>query len=155
MALPCTQQTLEHKKFVECPDGSGNPAVRTKICQDSGETIKVEFDEAGTPLNIYDEANSVAGGATITVITYVVPVSKEFRLLRIEFSGTNRGEYIVDINSSTEAKKRTYFTDYNGSFEFGSLLLAAGDTLKLIVENKNGIASGDFNGNIQGKLLDA
>jgi hypothetical protein len=48
MAIPCNTLDLENKKFVECPTGSGQVSVRTKICQDTGETLKVEFGTSDT-----------------------------------------------------------------------------------------------------------
>ena len=41
MALPHSKADREYKKFVECPEDSGKPAVRTKICQDSDESLRV------------------------------------------------------------------------------------------------------------------
>jgi hypothetical protein len=152
MALPSSVKDREYKAFVEC---NGQPAKRTKICQEAGETIKVEVEEeSGLYLNTYNEANSVAGLATATVIDYTVPVTKEVKLKTIECSGDNRAIFKVEINTVTQAKKRTYFTEYNCSFESFNLILNAGDNIKVIVENKsNSIA--DFNANFLGVIQDA
>jgi len=141
----------------ECTkNGKTIKVVRTSICQGDGEDpLKVEFDQAGETLNVYGESSSVAASSTATIIDYTVGALKEFRLKRIEFSGTNRGVYIVEINSNTQAKKRTYYTRFDDYFDFEELKLNAGDNLKLIVENKSTNMTGDFNANLQGNLRDA
>lgn len=61
MAIPCNTLDLENKKFVECPAGSGQVSVRTKICQDTGETLKVEFGTSDTTPTISNETLTTAG----------------------------------------------------------------------------------------------
>jgi hypothetical protein len=151
MALPRTIEGKEQAKFVECND---NTAVRTTICQGDGESVKVEFDEAGIGINSYNELLSVAGLATGDLLLYTVPVGKTLKLQRIDFSGENKAVYKIDINGSIEAKKRTWYTSYNDYIIFNNLTLNAGDIVKLIVENKTNMTA-DFNGNLQGKLSDA
>jgi hypothetical protein len=142
--------------YTDCEkNGFKFKAVRTKICQETGESIAVEFQEAGESINEYSESLSVAASATTTIIDYTVAALKELRLKRIDFSGTNRGVYTIEINSTTEAKKRTYYTKLEDYFVFEDLKLNPGDNLKLIVENKNTNMTGDFNANLQGNLRDA
>ena len=152
MTLPRTIEDREYRKFVESPTrGDQFTAVEVLIGNDS---VPVFFQEAGEGINLYAEANSVAGLSTITVLTYVVPAGKTFRLSMLDFSGENVAEYILDVNSSTQFKYRTYYTQFNGSAEFSALEYVEGDTIKIIVENK-GNSVADFNANIQGRLADA
>jgi hypothetical protein len=151
MTLPRTIEGREQAKFVECND---NTAVRTTICQGDGESVKVEFDEAGFGINSYNELLSVAGLATGDLLLYTVPVGKTLKLQRIDFSGENKAVYKIDINGSIQAKKRTWYTSYNDYITFNNLTLNAGDIVKLIVENKTNMTA-DFNGNLQGQLSDA
>jgi len=154
MAINCSTKDLENKKFRECPTDSVEVVVATKICQDDDETIKVEFATSGSPLNEYDEANSVAGLATETILDYTVPALKKVTLGTVSASGENRAVYKVEINSTTKAKKRSYFTEYNVEFPEFKTKLVAGDNVKIIVENKtNSIA--DFNASFTGTIDDA
>ena len=149
MALPKTIDDRIYKNFIDC-DG---PTKKVAVCN-TGTPVEVEFGEAGSTINSYSEANSVAGSATVTILTYTVPALKELRLKRIEYSGTNRSEFLVDVNSSTIAKQRIYYSGYNGYFGFNDLPFVAGDIIEIIVENKtNSVA--DFNSNLQGNLRDA
>lgn len=61
MAIPCNTLDLENKKFVECPAGSGQVSIRTKICQDTGETLKVEFGTSDTTPTISNPTLTTAG----------------------------------------------------------------------------------------------
>lgn len=151
MAIPTTIEGREYTSFVEC---NGSTAKRVKVCQQAGETIKVEFDQAGQSINSYNEILSLAGLASANVVLYTVPVGNIFTLSRIDFSGENKATYKVDINGSIQAKKRTWYIDYNGEIIFNNINLVAGDIIKLIVENNsNSIAN--FNANIQGRLTNA
>lgn len=144
---------LEYRKFRECPDNSGEVAIATKICQSTGETVKVEFGVSGVPFNQYGESLSVAGLGTSTIINYTVPVGKKIVLGTINASGENRAVYTLEINSITQAKQRSWFTEYNVKFDALKIELVAGDNLKVIVENKtNSIA--DFNANFTATLDD-
>ena len=146
-----TRHDREYFSYTEC---DGKVARRTKICQDKGESIRVEIEETGLSLNQYSEPNSVAGLSTATVLNYIVPVQKELKLKTIECSGENRALYIVEINNVVQSKKSTYFTKYNTTFEFFDFKLNAGDNLKITVQNKS-TTFADFNANILGVLQDA
>ena len=150
MALSKNIVDREFAKFIDCNDAT---AVRTTICQESGESVFVNIPEVGNPINLYSEILSLASLATSNVILYTVPVSKKLKVKRIDFSGENRATFSVDVNGSIQSKKRLYFTRYNGEFIL-DLNLIAGDVIRLIVENNtNSVA--DFNGNLQGQLTDA
>jgi len=120
----------------------------------TNQPIGVEFDEAGEPLNFYNEAQAVAEAASATVLTYTVPALKLLRLQRVDVSGHNKALYSVRVNGSDISKKRTYYTHLNEEFTFQNINLVAGDILTIVVENGSQGAS-DFNANIQGNLRDA
>ncbi len=130
-------------------------AKRVAVCN-TGTPIEVDIVEggAGETVNSYSEILSLAGLATATVVLYTVAAGKQLQLKRIDFSGENIAVYSIDVNNSIEAKRRTYYTNFNGEIIFNDLLLVEGDVIKLIVENKTNMTA-DFNGNLQGRLQDA
>jgi len=145
----------EYSKFVESPTrGSDSSAVEVFVGNIDPVPVEIINGGAGETVNSYGEILSLAGLATATIVLYTVPISKSLDLKRIDFSGENKAVYSIDINNSIEAKKRTYYTNYNGEITFNDLLLVSGDVVKLIVENKTNIAA-DFNGNLQGRLKNA
>jgi len=127
---------------------------KVRVENTQGNPLYVTYTESGNVLNTYSEANSVAGLASADVVSYTVPVGKILELIRADVSGTNKAEYKLDINASVESKKRTYFTNYNESFETIGIELVAGDIVKIIVENKTN-STADFNANIIGRLENA
>lgn len=154
MTQPRTIEGREHTKFVESPTRPNESAIEVTIGQGLGDTVKVEFDDAGISINTYNEILSLGGLASDDLVLFTVPVGKILKLQRIDFSGSNKAIYKIDINGSVQAKKRTWYTKYNDHILFNNLVLVAGDVVKLIVENKtNSVA--DFNGNLQGKLDNA
>ena len=150
MALPKTIENREYFAFKEC---NGNPAKRVSVCQEAGETIKVDIGLSGVGFNEYDEAPSVAGSASATIISYTVPVGKVLILRRVDFSGSNRGIYSLRLNTNTFLKRRTYYTKFDGKMELIDQEFAAGDILDLVVENVSTM-TGDFNATLQGSLKD-
>jgi hypothetical protein len=152
MAINCSAPDREYRKFVESPTRPDQTAIETVV----SNIVKVQIEEGADDsfINIYDEANSVAGLATATIINYTIPVGKELKLKSIEASGENRAVYIVEKNGSIQGKKRSYFTEYNVTFEQFNLLFDAGDVLEIIVENESNSLA-DFNANFIGVLQDA
>jgi hypothetical protein len=145
----CSYRDREQNKFRESGDRANQPAVDTFV----SNIVKVQIEEGANDdfINVYDEANSVSGYATAIIIEYTVPVGKELKLKSIEASGENKAVYVVDKNGATESKKRSYYTDYNVTFEQFNLLFNAGDVLKIIVENESSSIA-DFNANFIGVL---
>ncbi len=155
MAYPCSTLVRENEKFVECPAGSGNVAVRTKICQDPGEVLKVDLiedGETGVVTNVFNQITNVAAASPTTITTYTVPAGKSLYLKRVEASGSNRAKYTVKIAGSTEAIKRTYQPIFNVDFDFSNLLLGAGVTVLIEVEHSRTPAN-EFDARIIGNLV--
>ena len=111
--IPRTIEGREYDAFVDC---NGKSAKRVNICQNEGETIKVELDYEGIEFVTYDEVSSVAGLATVTVLDYTVAVGKVLTLVLSDVSGDNRGKWRVEKNGNTIAQRRTYYTDYDNQF---------------------------------------
>lgn len=152
MALPKTNCDREQEKFVEC---NNQVAVRTKLCQEPGEAIKVDLvedGENGDVKNIYNEVASVAASTLTTVVTYTVPVGKTFFLKHVEASGENRATFTIEINATVERKRQTYQPIFNTDFLFYNLKLEAGDVVALRVFHTRG-TSADFSGSILGNEL--
>jgi hypothetical protein len=125
-----------------------------KVSNTADNPLYVDFTEAGESINVYSEILSLAGLASADLVLYTVPAGKQLKLKRVDYSGGNRAIYQITLNANTIAKQRIYYLDFNGSFEFTDYVLEAGDIVKLLVENKTNMTA-DFNGNLQGKLLDA
>jgi hypothetical protein len=128
-------------------------AKRVAVCN-TGEPIEVTFVEATGSFNQYAESLSVAGLSTTTILSYTVPASSTYKLKRADVSGDNRAVCIIEVNGSTQAKKRIYYTKFNTAFEFADISYSEGDIIKVIVENKS-TTTADFNVNLQGTLKNA
>lgn len=120
------------------PDGSINVTI-------SGST--------GIVQSLYNEANSVASGATVVLNTYTVPALTTAAIEKIELGGGNIAIYEVFVNAVKIDKKRTYFgsnlsTDIIFGISNTSLLLSAGDVLQVKVTNFRPTVA-DFESRIQ------
>lgn len=61
MTISANILDLEKGKFVECPTDSNLVSVRTKICQDAGETVKVEFGTSDSIPKIVNLTMAISG----------------------------------------------------------------------------------------------
>lgn len=154
MTQPRTIEGREFTKFVESENRPQHSLVEVLVGNTSPIKVDIVEGGAGETVNSYNEILSLAGLATATVVLYTVAAGKQLQLKRIDFSGENIAVYSIDVNNSIEAKRRTYYTNFNGEIIFNDLLLVEGDVIKLIVENKTNMTA-DFNGNLQGRLQDA
>jgi len=141
----------EHEKFREASGDLTKVAV--SIEQSISEPVPVSFTELGEPLNVYDEAPSVAGLATETIIDYTVPALKGLDVKHIHISGENKSVFTIEINSVIVYKHRIWFTKFSDNIET-TIRLQSGDNLKVIVENKSNSIS-DFNSTITGNIYNA
>jgi hypothetical protein len=133
VALSKNKSDREYSKFVECQNET---AVRSKICQEDGESIKVELVEdgfTGETTNIFNKVSSVPASALTTVLTYTVPVASTFRLEEVSCSGENYAEYRVFKNGGQLDEGRTFWCDFNVTFNFKKLKLETGDILEVKV----------------------
>jgi hypothetical protein len=134
---------------------------------EGGNTLKVNADGSinvvvediplpgHTVKNIYNEANSVASGATTTLVSYTVPGGITNSILeRISVSGENIAKFTVFWNAAQIDTRRTFYgSSLSEYFEFttGSsegFLLSPGDTIVVrVLHNRPYV--GDFEGRIQ------
>lgn len=149
MALPCSNKDREHQKFVEC---NNEVAVRTKICQENGESVAVRITDGtvGTNENYFFEASSVASGTT-TIATYTVGVGETFFLNEVFCSGDNIAYFEVFIDTVKKDKARTWWTSFNVTIPFGGLEIDAGSTIEVKVTHTSSEV-GDFNAKLIGSL---
>jgi len=100
------------------------------INPDGSINVNVSTSAPGTPRNVYNEISAVPSGILTTITTYTVPLATSAMLDFVESSGTNIAEFSVEINSSVQAKKRTYYgSNLNTNFLFNKLTLSAGDVV--------------------------
>lgn len=113
--------------------------------------IPVTFTE-GDAVAEYAEISSLASGALTTILTYTIPVAKTLKLERVEVSGCNVADYIVEIDGVVKGKRRTYFGGFNADFNLGGLPVATGLVVRVRVIHTRPSA-GDFDATLIGALL--
>jgi hypothetical protein len=120
---------------------------------DKNEVEVTLINEQGTSVLKYGEANGVAKNAIAVILTYVVPVNSLAKFKRINLFGDCMGTYTIKVNGDTIDKTGTYYTHYKDTLEFDDIEYSAGDVITVEVKNR-GTGTGDFNANLQGRLLD-
>lgn len=104
--------------------------------------------------NVFNEVTAIVSGATVTIVTFTVPLAKKLFLSLIEFSGENIAEYEVFIDASIEGKKLTYFSGaLFGDFFFNNLEITTGIVIELKVRNFR-TETANFTGRILGTVQD-
>jgi len=112
---------------------------------------------SGEVTNTFGLVTSVAASTSTSVVSFTVPVGKEFFLQHIEASGTNIAQYDVFMDAARIARKRTFFGGaFNTEFFFvqtnnKGLKFIAGEKVELKVEHFRSMV-GDFEGRIVGIL---
>lgn len=94
---------------------------------------------------LHNEISSVAAGVETTVIS-LVSAAPNYRINKIETSGDNVAHFRVKINGSTIVNKRSYWTDFNQTFDFegfeNGLVLGVGDILTVtVIHNRPDLGS--------------
>lgn len=122
------------------------------VNSDGSINVNASLGTGGTVVNVYNESNSIASGATVAINTYTVPVGKTSTLQIIEVGGQNIAIYDIYVNSSKIARKRTYFGGSLSSninfYEGSGLVLNTGDVLQIQVTNFRPTTA-DFESRIQ------
>ena len=143
-------------------DGLFKPVcwVDGRLAVDTELVANIDFGAVGDPLNVYDEAPSVAIGTETEVVKFSVPTAKVLYLKHSEFSGENFGIYKIKIGTTVHRTFRTHDgLGLTGKIEWGDfqtpggLPVLAGETISLTVKH-NGFVIGDFEGSLYGRLLD-
>lgn len=107
-----------------------------------------------TVINTYNELLSVASGATVTIVTYTVPISKQAVFQKATYSGENIARYDLFINGIAQDTARTMFgSNLTGEFDFTTgndtgLILSTGNTISIQVYNVRPMTA-DFEARIQ------
>lgn len=151
MTLPTSFDKREMEVFKETPSGK----VAKRVCVDSDTPVPVEIVEGigDNRINKFDNVVSVASATSTTIVTYTVPAGKKFSLELVEVSGTNVADYTVEIDSAIEAKKRTWWTEFNTEFEFKKFVVAATKVINIkVIHDRSEV--GDFDARILGLLED-
>lgn len=124
----------EHDKFVNV---SGETAVRTLIANTPSNPVPVNVIDSNYFDNVsinYAEISAVPASIETTIISFTVPATNIWKLKRVFFDGGNIAEYKLKINAAVKHKESTYYTRYNGEFNYESgLSLSAGDVITLTV----------------------
>jgi hypothetical protein len=147
--LPKARQDREQQKFRE--PSLNKVSVAVSVEQESGSSIPVFIEENGSDFYQFNEVNSVASAASATVLTYTIPTGQSLTINGVNVSGENIAVYTLLIDSVVFDKVRTYFTNYNTSFNIDNITATAGQTIEIEVENFRPTTS-DFNANLYGKL---
>jgi hypothetical protein len=134
--------------------GNGNNGPYLEVNADG--SININVNEAANENEVikYSEIASIAAAVETQIILYTVPLSTIFNLTRVLVSGDNKADYRVKINGVTKARERTWWTDFNATFEFSSspkkgVKLVSGDTIQVTVIHSSD-SIGAFNASIQG-----
>jgi len=72
----------------------------------SGQLLVTDVSSGtGTSLNFNSHnETSIAGSATVTVLSYTVPVGKNLRIKHLSFGGRANGECVFEVDASNEFK---------------------------------------------------
>jgi len=115
---------------------------------------KVSVGVEGEVTNIQGSVSSVASAATVSIVSFTVPVDKVFFLSLVEFNGNNIADYEVFRDATKLARKCSYFgAPLYGEFFFDALRFIEGEKVELKVTNFRPEV-GDFDGRILGRLDD-
>jgi hypothetical protein len=126
---------------IKITDGTDTLAINTD------GSLNVNIVSSGASyLNVYNEATGVVAGVATVVVTYTSAISTY--LQQIMYAGKYPGMFELLVNSSVLAKQYSYFTNLNGSFDFGrGLQINIGDVIQVKVTH-NQLGLGNFNSNI-------
>ena len=136
----------------------GPSPTNNELVVNADGSINVVVESTPSPnttvVNTYNELVAVAAGATVTIVTYTVPSSKQAVFQRAAFSGENIARYDLLINSQPQDTARTMFGgDLTGEFNFetgndSGLVLSTGSTIAVQVYNVRA-TSASFEARIQ------
>lgn len=134
--------TLQKGSFNDWGDNS--PARQSLVKQAPGEIFDVNvLTNVGDVIPKYNEISSVPVGAETLIINYTVPTAKSFALARVLVGGDNKAKFLVKVNGSVIATKRTWWTRFDENIPFDNLKLNADDILGVYVIN-NGLTAETF-----------
>lgn len=129
-------------------------AVRVLVRNGAGDPIPVFITDSSATdkISVFSTSPSVGASVLTTIQSYTVPVGKTLLLKEIEVSGDNAAKYSVEIDSTLEARKRTYYSEFNETFNWNLLEVSAGSVIDVKVIHESDQV-GDFDSRIIGDLL--
>jgi hypothetical protein len=94
-------------------------------------------DDPGLIL-MHNEITSVASGSEVNIMSFTAPPSSNYRVFKIDVSGSNIAQFRVRLNGAIVSTLRTYFSSsLNDSFVYepfeNGLKLAPGDVVRVTV----------------------
>jgi hypothetical protein len=108
---------------------------------------------------VFNEALAVPAGVVTPIFSYVVPADFPFFLVRVEFGGSNIGDYELRFGSTVVGRRRTWHSGpFHSSFEFSTPLMVglpvpAGTVIRVFVSHGRPWP-GDSEVRMQGVLVD-
>ena len=150
MTLPNSYRDREQARFRE--PTLDKVSVAVTIEQENNNPVPVEFTESGVDFYQFNEVSSIASAASATVLTYTIPIGQSLTINGVNVSGENIAVYTILIDSVVFDKVRTYFPNYNASFNIDNLTATAGQIIQIEVENFRPTTA-DFNANLYGRLI--
>jgi hypothetical protein len=152
MASPpigCSTDSIIRKSFQENPSQAGENAQSVVIGNTAA--IPVTFTQ-GVPFVEYSDISSLASGTLTTILSYTVPVGKTLAMEKVEVSGCNVADYVVEVDGAIKGKRRTYFGNFNADFDYKGLQVAAGLVVRVRVIHSRP-TTGNFDASLIGSLL--
>lgn len=144
--------TDEREKFIPSPSrvatGNANPtAVEVFVGNSSDNPIPVDI--IGCNVNDYGTLTALASSTKTTIVSHTVPSGMTLKIKQVQVSGSNVATYTIEVDSTEEAKKRTYFTEYNAEFDFHGFEIGEGSVVDVKVIHSRP-STGDFEARILG-----
>lgn len=104
-------------------------------------------------INIFNSITSVVTNLESTIVTYTVSNTQSLDLDRVEFSGQNIALYLVYIDGTLVASRRTMFgADLSGEFIFSGLVVSGNSTINVnAIHSRSSVAN--FEARIVGGLI--
>lgn len=127
---------------------SGTVAANARISASNAENLgPILSSEYGTTVNTFNEVSGVASGVLTTVLSYTPAVSGTLQFAQA--SGDNYAEYYVYVNGVLVAKNRSYYTNFNSSFDFKRGIAFNAGNIILVRVLHSSASLGTFNASIQ------
>lgn len=142
---------------VSIQDTSGQP-----LSSDNGAlNVNVLSTNPSFPqetLSTFSELSLVASGATVTLLTYTVPVGATLYLNKVLISSDAIAVMDLEFDGVTNARKRLSYTVFNETFDYGlngnigGYKLVSGTVITVVGTNLSPGAVANFNATLQGVL---
>jgi len=150
MVQPCASPDRTMSSWVESPANPGTSARQVVVVND--QAIPVFFDEAGTPVNVFNSISSVTSASEVVIASYTVPTGSTFTIRQLGASGTNNSKYTVYIDDIEQQVKRTWWGDFNTDFNLNGLKVLESQVIQIRIKHDKPMTS-DHEAHIMGNLI--